>query len=769
MKKISIFLLSCLFSVSTFGQQSKETPNTSEPEPCGTPVPTQQWDEWFNKEVEKFKQNLQTGRAKMVNYTIPVIVHVIHYNNPVGTYPNISAAQVASQINAMNADFAGVGYNYTNCPAPFAGLIANTGIQFCLATTDPLGTALAEPGINRINAQGNGWVDPSTLGSPAAIQNFINNTVKPASIWDPTKYFNIWISSKATDSGLLGYATFPAGTSLTGIPGGFTGTATSDGVWCYSKIFGQLNGTLWATYDKGKVMSHEAGHWLGLRHMWGDGNCLTDFCNDTPWHKAATSGGACKTFPYLVNECGTGQSPNGRMFMNFMDYSDDDCMYMFTPDQTIRMQTAMSQGSFRNLLGTHGLCAGTQTAAPGPAVASFTILGNPCIGTAFSPSNTSTGGPVPSFTWSSFPPANFSPNAFAPSPGITFPSAGNYTITLIASNTVATSSYSMVVMSVTTCPKPPVCIDTLSGIKNIDTLTTYIAPSSSFALSCQSVPFRGFLTGTNCYGDREFAQFYPSGTYSDTPLPQVNSLIVLFNKKGTKATPTTSATQVYFKIYGGTDVNGPGSQIGIKGDSLGAIEAVTPTNQVQYCGKPTYVFTNTIVIPHVVNFAAPIIIPTSGFFASVQTPFNSPQDSIQIFSSTKTNLNNDSSAWVLLTSNNWRTMRNQRAAKIQLAILPQITCRPIVGVNEVSQFQSNINIMPNPSTGAFSLVFTLPKSEKISVKIYNYLGQELSNDQFNNVSNNVFDIDLSTQPNGVYFINISNGTEKTIKKIIVSH
>jgi hypothetical protein len=667
----------------------------------------------------------------------------------------------------MNADFAGQGYNVGNCPQAFASLVANTGVQFCLATIDPTNGVMPEPGIDRINAQTNNWTNPQTLSSPNAIQNYINNTVKPATIWDPTKYFNVWISSKATDSGLLGYATFPSGTSLTGIPGGFTGSATSDGVWCYSKIFGQLVGTLWATYDKGKVMSHEAGHWLGLRHMWGDGNCLTDYCNDTPWHKAPTSGGACKTFPYLVNECGPGQSPNGRMFMNYMDYSDDDCLYMFTPDQTARIQTAMSQGSFRNVLGTHGLCNVGNPPSPGPAVAGYSLTSQPCFGTAFTPSNVSTGGPAPTFTWLCVPSASFNPGPFVAQPAITFTAPGVYTLTLIASNSVATSQYTMVLSANQPCPKPPVCIDTLSKILSIDTMTVYSAANNSFVLACQS-GFPGFLTGTNCYKDKEFAQFYPGNTYSDTPLPQVNSLIVLFDKRGTKSTPSTSLTQIYFRVYGGTGNSGPASMLGQMNDTLGVIEAETPTNQVQYAGNPNYIFPSPWVIPHVVNFPAPVVVPSTGFFAAVETPFNSLQDSIRIFSSTKTNLAADSSAWVYLYNNNWRTMRYQKNAKVQLAILPQITCRPVVGIQEQSGLRDRITIMPNPSEGIFNLVFTFPRQQNISLNIFNCVGQLIDSSEMENISNKFVTIDLSTLPDGVYFAEVSNGSEKITKKLIIA-
>ncbi len=762
MNKFNLLFLSFLYCLCSFSQDNKQNPE----EQCGTQVPSQEWDEWFNKEVEKYKKGLQAGRTQVTNYTIPMVVHVIHWGEAVGTYPNLSVAQVTSQLAVLNADMAGTGLNVGNVPPAFAGLVANTGIQFCLAVTNPTGGTMAQPGIDRVNAQTNGYTNPATLNNPTSISNLFDNTIKPGTIWDPTKYFNVWVSAKSADPGLLGYAKFPAGTGLTGIINTFTGTATNDGVWIYAKCLGNTGTVYSPDYDKGRTLTHEVGHWLGLRHVWGDGNCLTDYCNDTPWAKQSNA--MCPVAPAYVNRCGAGLSPNGEMTMNFMDYVYQSCMYMFTPDQATRMQTTMSQGTFRNLLGTHGLCVVTQTSPPGPADASFTLVSQPCLNAVFSPSNTSTGGPTPTFTWTSAPSAAFNPGPFVASPAITFTAPGNYTLTLTASNSVATSSTSLVVVNVSVCPKPPSCLDSLYGIKNVDTLTTYIAPTNSFVSGCQS-GFTGFLTGTNCYKDKEFAQFYPSTSYSDTPLPQVNSVRVLFDKRGTKATPSTSNTQIFCKIYGGTVGSGPASLSGQISDSLGKIAATTPTNQVFNCGTPTYIFPSAYVIPFVFNFAAPIVIPANGFFAAVQTPYFSPLDSIKLFSDTKTNLHNDSSAWALIYANNWRTLKYQRSAKIQLAIMPQITCRAVVGIAETSLFKTNIAVMPNPSSGLFSLICTFPKQQKINVKIFNYIGQQLSSDNFENVQSNVFDIDLSSRPNGIYFLEISDGNEKLTKKIIVTH
>ncbi|MGZ3920446.1 MAG: T9SS type A sorting domain-containing protein [Bacteroidia bacterium] len=724
---------------------------------CATPVPSAEWDNWFNGEVEKTKAKMANGKVSSTLYTIPLIVHIIHNGQAVGVADNISQAQVIDQLNILNADYAGTGLNSGQAPTPFAPLKADCQVQFCLAVKDPTGGILPEPGIDRIDRNVKGWNNgPYT-------QTYIDGTIKPATIWDPVRYCNVWVMNLG--GGLLGYATFPAGTTLTGITGG--GSATTDGVVILNTSFGSIGTATVPPYHKGRTITHELGHWMGLRHMWGDGNCLTDFCNDTP--TAKTSNFGCPAYPYNVNMCGTGLSPNGEMTMNFMDYTDDLCMYMFTLDQKTRVQTAMSQGTYRNLLGTHGLCANGPPPPPSPAVAAFNVSGSPCVGQPFTPNNTSTGGPTPTYVWSASPSASFNPNPNVASPAVTFTAPGNYTLYVTATNTAGTSSYSTVINNVGTCPKPAVCVDTLSMIRNIDTLTTYIAPTSNFVLGCQS-GWTGFATGTNCYKDKEYAQFYPTSTYSDTPYPQVNAMVVLFYKPGTKATSTTQATQINCKVYSGTQGGGPTQSLGSAAASLGAIaSSTTATTQVSYCGNPAYVFASPVIIPYVFNFAQPVVVPATGFYCAVETPYTSSVDSIQIFSDTKTNTVNDSTSWVLQYSNNWRTLRYNRSTKVHLAILPQISCRPVVGLEEYSTFNSNITIMPNPGNGLFNLVFTLPKEQKVNVKIYDCIGQLISANEFGNVTTNVFTVDLTSRADGVYFIEINNGQERTTKKVIVSH
>ena len=116
-------------------------------------------------------------------------------------------------------------------------------------------------------------------------------------------------------------------------------------------------------------------------------------------------------------------------------------------------------------------------------------------------------------------------------------------------------------------------------------------------------------------------------------------------------------------------------------------------------------------------------------------------------------------------------MRFAKGVRLQLAILPQITCRPIVsGINEIAtEFNSNITIMPNPSNGQFSLIFTLSKVQDLNINVYNAVGQRISAERLENVTHQMADMDLSSKSDGIYFIEISNGEERVTKKIIISH
>ncbi len=272
--------------------------------------------------------------AAAISVTIPVVVHVVY-----GTAAeNISDAQIASQIATLNEDFHKLNADAGSVPAAFAGLAADPGIQFVLAKRDPNG--LATTGIDRKSqaAPSGGW------GTNDAIKKTANGGVAP---WDATKYLNFWVGT--IGGGILGYAQFPGG------------PVSTDGVVISPTYFGRT-GSVTAPYNLGRTASHEVGHWLNLNHIWGDDNgaCSgTDNVSDTPNQGAENYGKPA--FPKV--SCSNG--PNGDMFMNYMDYVDDNAMFMFSTGQSNRMNALFAAGGARvGLLTSQGGVAPGTTPPP---------------------------------------------------------------------------------------------------------------------------------------------------------------------------------------------------------------------------------------------------------------------------------------------------------------------------------------------------------------------------------------------------------------------
>jgi len=282
------------------------------------------------EEIEQFTRDylLNNPQGERALVTIPVVVHVV-YNTAA---ENISDAQIQSQITVLNQDFRKLNADVANTPSAFLGLAGDSNIEFCLASVDPNGNATN--GILRVptsttsfSTSGNAMKSSSTGGSTA---------------WNSSRYLNMWVCD--ISGSILGYAQFPGG------------SASTDGVVIDYLYFG-TNGTATAPFDKGRTATHEVGHWLNLRHIWGDdgtGCTGSDQVTDTP--NAAGSNVGCPAFPRVT--CSNG--PNGDMFMNYMDYTDDACMFMFSNGQVSRMQALFATGGARASLLTSNGC-GTPT------------------------------------------------------------------------------------------------------------------------------------------------------------------------------------------------------------------------------------------------------------------------------------------------------------------------------------------------------------------------------------------------------------------------
>lgn len=253
--------------------------------------------------------------------TIPVVIHVL-YNNAT---ENISDAQILSQIESLNNDYRRLNSDTINTPAAFAAVAADTRITFCLAKTDPKGRRTT--GIVRKYTSTQNWLaDDEMKYSSKGGDN----------AWDSKKYLNIWVCNLF--GRMIGYATLP-GTA-----------ADKDGLVIKYNAFG-TKGTLSFPYNKGRTATHEIGHWLGLMHLWGDKSCGDDGVSDTPPQQSSNSG--CTSFPHK-SACSI--NSNGDMFMNFMDFSDDACMNMFTTGQKNKMRSLFVTGGARNSFLTANGC-----------------------------------------------------------------------------------------------------------------------------------------------------------------------------------------------------------------------------------------------------------------------------------------------------------------------------------------------------------------------------------------------------------------------------
>lgn len=282
---------------------------TQSQERCGTDL---RW-EFLKKSIPNLEKNkvdleqkIKTNQRQLFSnsYTIPVVVHIIHKNN--NEY--LSLEQINSQLEVLNQDFNRTNADATNTPAVFENVAANCNIEFCLAQRTPQ---------NEIT---NGITYTSTDVSSFSLYDnrVFHDSLGGKTIWDPSTYLNIYVCDL---SSVLGFASFPGG-----IP-------SMDGIVIDFENFGTI-GNLNAPYDQGRTTTHELGHYLNLLHIWGSGSCSDDFVDDTPIQEDHNFGCPAHPSPSCSN--------NGDMFQNFMDYTNDACMNLFTEGQKQRMLTVLN-------------------------------------------------------------------------------------------------------------------------------------------------------------------------------------------------------------------------------------------------------------------------------------------------------------------------------------------------------------------------------------------------------------------------------------------
>ncbi|MEO6219342.1 MAG: M43 family zinc metalloprotease [Ginsengibacter sp.] len=314
--RVTVFIL--LFSVAYASAQR-----------CGT-------EEYLMRNTNDLTESLLTpltassGRDTLKNevIVIPVVVHLLFNNNT----QNISDAQVLSQIDALNKDYRRLNADADETPIPFQNVAADTRIVFCLAKVDPNGRYTS--GIIRKYTKEQFWLsdDEMKFSSKGGDDS-----------WNSKKYLNIWVCNLFGRT--LGYSVLPGG------------PADKDGVVIQYDVFG-TTGTLNAQFNKGRTATHEIGHWLGLKHLWGDASCGNDGISDTPPQQSNNS--YCPSFP-RTSSCSINSF--GDMFMNYMDFTDDACMNLFTAGQKNVMRGLFASGNARNSFLTSNVCDSSQAQA----------------------------------------------------------------------------------------------------------------------------------------------------------------------------------------------------------------------------------------------------------------------------------------------------------------------------------------------------------------------------------------------------------------------
>ncbi|MBK8847027.1 MAG: T9SS type A sorting domain-containing protein [Bacteroidetes bacterium] len=646
-----------------------------------------QLEEFTARFVEDYLKS--NDNQKFVNKVIPVVFHVVHE----GGAENIDRSQILNQLEILNNDYQRLNADTGNTPLVFRPLAANSNIEFRLATLDPNGNCT--DGITR---------------TFSGITNGCRNNVKALIYWPSNKYLNVWVVKSIQNTGgspgtVLGFAQFPG-----------SGSSLTDGIVMIHSFVGAV-GTAAGNGNNGRVLCHEAGHWFNLRHIWGDAVCGSDFVSDTPPQEALNFG--CATWPSVSN-C-NGNAPNGDMFMNYMDYSDGDCMNMFSAGQSARMAAALNSGASgrNNLWTTANLAAtGTDGSAPCNPVPVALINGEIkrlCAGgNAIFSSGSYNGAPF-TYQWT-FTGGNPSSSTLS-NPTINYPTAGTYDVTLVATNPNGSNTI------------------TRTGMVKVYALASSNLPPFSQGFETLTLPDPDWYT---------FSDISQQWTVTSAAAKTGTKSLVLINNTTTLNGSDEFVTPAY-------------NFIGASNIGLNFQVAFAQKNTAADNALKVYVSTNCGAswVPRLSKSGASLsTIPGTNSGNFVPTAAQWRLETVNL-----NNVANQPSVMFKFEFTNTGEANN--------IYLDDINIQGTVGLDDGLASEIDFFIAPNPADNFTTLNFTFIKKADATVTVYDMIGKSISEQNLSNLGagSHIMEIGQNLNP-GIYMVEFKVDNRKIVQRFI---
>lgn len=668
------------------------------------------YEQQIQNYIAAHRQTLESSQSVM---TLPVVIHCVYGS----AAQNISLNQVLSQIQVMNEDFARTNADANN----HWSQAANTTLQFCLAQQTPSGQATTGLETRQYGSSTTSW------STNDAVKHYANGGLDA---WDPTRYLNIWVCN--LQGGLLGYGEFPTSSVSQTFGVVIDYTCFGSNYTSYGTFAG-----IAAPFDRGRTVTHEFSHCFNLYHIWGDDNgaCTgTDYCADTPNQADATSG--CYTFPH-TDACTT--TNPGIMFENYMDYSDDNCLNIFTANQKTRILAVLNSAPYNALQTSNGCQSVTAVANDAGITAIGTPNGNLC-GLTFTPV-------VTLKNWGS---NNLTSVTIKYKIDNNTLQTYSWTGTLTAGGT---ASVTLASMTTTAATHTFTCYTTLPN-STADANSANDQATSTFSCSAggQNLPFfEGF----------EGATFVPTGWTLNNPDGSTT-----WDRTTTCAKTGAACARMDNWSY----------QTGVGQRD----EMVTPAMNLSSVTSPVLTFQVAYVywtVPYQYSDTLQVLVSTDcgATWTSIYQKFGNTL-------MTGTPLSSNSAAWVP-SSSQWRMetvslqayqsynsvyvkFRNGSSYEDDM-YLDDINIMNTTDVPFTS-LANNVNLFPNPSTGMFNLNVALQSQENLTINVTNMLGQTVQTVSEGYTYGGSYQLDLNNQPNGVYFVEVVAGEQKTVERIVIN-